>query len=158
MRLTPGDVRQQKFRSVVWGVDGAEVEAYLEVVASDFDFALRDAHRLRDELQRKESEIDAYRERERALKETMMTATRITEQIKGHAQKEAELIIAQAETDAQKIIQTAHARLARVTEDIAELRRQKTQFEATVRSAIMAHSRLIDSMSDPEAAPGGRQS
>lgn len=154
MKLTPLDIQQQQFRSVIWGFDPKEVDAFLDVVANELEALIRANNGLRDDVDRKENELQQHRERERNLKDTMMTATRITEDIKQNARKEAEIVIAQAENQAEQIIQNAHTRLARVIEDLDELKRQKAQFEETLRSLIQTHSKLLDSMTERESVGG----
>ena len=148
MKLTPLDIQQQQFRTTVVGFDKKEVDAFLDLVANAFEDALRDANSLRDEVSRKESQLDEHRERERTLKETMITATRIAEDIKEGARKESEIIIGQAELQAEQIIQNAHTRLVRVMEDIDELKRQKAQFESNLQSLIRTHQKLLDAMTE----------
>ena len=151
VKLSPIDVQQQKFRSVLWGFDGKEVDAFLDVVAKELEGLIRDNKSLREELARRDSELQSFREREQNLKETMLTATRITEDIKQNARKEAEIVVAQAEGQAEQIVQNAHSRLSRVLEDLDELKRQKTQFEETLRSMIQTHMKLLDAMTDRES-------
>ena len=64
--------------------------------------------------------------------------------MKDNARKSAELIIAESEVKAEKILNKAHNRLAQLHEDIAELKRQRTQIEAQISSIIEAHSRLLE--------------
>jgi cell division initiation protein len=101
-------------------------------------------------VKRKDSEIEEHRERERTLKDTMLTATRITEDIKQNARKEAEIVIAAAEAQAEQIIQNAHTRLVRIMEDIDELRRQKAQFEGSLNSILSTHQKLLEAMTERE--------
>jgi cell division initiation protein len=150
MKLTPIDIQQQQFRRSLWGFDNKEVDAFLDLLAADVEELMRQNNSLRDELKRKESEIQDHRERERTLKETMITATRITEDIKQNARKEAEIVIGAAETQAEQIIQNAHTRLVRIMEDIDELKRQKAQFEGSLGSILSAHQKLLEAMTDRE--------
>ena len=64
--------------------------------------------------------------------------------MKQNAQKSAELIIADAEVKAEKIVNRAHNRLARLHEDISELKRQRMQIEVQIRSIIESHSKLLE--------------
>lgn len=153
MKLTPLDIQQQQFRTAFWGFDQKEVDAFLDLLANDVEQLVRDNNALRDEVKRKDAEILEHRERERTLKETMVTATRITEDIKQNARKEAEIVIAQAEGQAEQIIQNAHTRLVRILEDIDELKRQKAQFEVSLRSTISTHAKLLEAMAEKEGAP-----
>ena len=151
MGLTPLDIRQQQFKKTLWGFDAPEVDAFLDVLAHHFERVHREVLSLREEVHRKDAEIRDHREREKTLKDTMITATRITEDIKDNARKEAEIVIAKAEAQAEQIVQNAHTRLVRIMEDIDELRRQKAQFEAALRSTIAAHGKLMDAMNERDA-------
>ena len=133
------------------GFDRAEVDAFLDVLAGDVEALTRENNALKEELKRKDADLAEHRERERTLKETMLTASRLAEDIKQNAQKEGEIVIAQARAQAEQIVQSAHNRLLRVMEDLDELRRQKVQFEASLRSLISSHSKLIDAMAERQA-------
>ena len=50
MKVTPLDLRQQKFKTVMRGYDRAEVESFLAETADDYETAQREADRLRDDL------------------------------------------------------------------------------------------------------------
>ena len=152
MKLTPLDIQQQQFRTKMWGFDPKEVDAFLDLVATAFEDLLRDNNSLRDELKRNEDRLEEHRERERNLKETMITATRIADEIKQGAHKEAEIVLGHAELQAEQIIENAHTRLVRIMEDIDELKRQKAQFESGVQSIISTHQKLLDAMADREHA------
>ncbi len=153
MRLTPLDIQQQQFRSGLWGFDPREVDAFLELVAAEVERLVRENHRLEDQLRARDDELDGHRRREETLKETMVTATRIAEDIRTNAHKEAELIVARAEARGEQIVENAHTRLSRVLEDLDELRRQRAQFEAGLRAVIETHKKLLDAMSERSTEP-----
>ena len=64
--------------------------------------------------------------------------------MKENAHKSSELIIANAEVKAEKILNSAHNRLSQLHEDISELKRQRMQIEAQIRSVIETHTKLLD--------------
>ena len=75
MKLTPLDIQQQQFRTVVvGGFDAKEVDAYLDMVSSAMEGLIRENSGLKDQLKQKEALLDDHRQREKALKETMITA------------------------------------------------------------------------------------
>ena len=150
MKLTPLDIQQQQFRTALSGFDKKEVDALLDLVASSFEELLHENNRFQAEVRRLESSLDDYREREKALKETMITATRISEDIKEGARKESQIVIGQAEMQAEQIIHNAHQRLLRIMEDIDELKRQKAQFESGLSSMLKSHEKLLKAMSERE--------
>jgi cell division initiation protein len=72
--------------------------------------------------------------------------------MKDNARKRAEVIISEAEVKAEKILNKSHTRLAQLHEDIAELKRQRTQIEIQIRSVLEAHSRLLDMSNEEKQA------
>jgi cell division initiation protein len=74
----------------------------------------------------------------------MLNSQKVLEQMKDNARKSAEVIIADAEVKAEKILNRAHNRLSQLHEDIAELKRQRMQIEVQIRSVIEAHSKLLE--------------
>ena len=149
MNITPLDITQKQFRKVFRGLDPEEVEAFLGLVAVELEDLLKDVTALREDNQRKAEEILEYRGRERALQETLVTAQRASEEIRDAARKEAEITIADAELQAEKIVQAAHTRFLRIVDDINELKRQRIQFETNVRTLVESHVKLIDAFREP---------
>ncbi len=151
MKITPLDIQQKQFRRVLRGHDRQEVEAFLALVASEFEALVKEALALREETQRKDEIISEYRSRERSLQETLITAQKASEEIREAARKEAEIAISEAELQAEKIVQGAHSRFLRIVDDINELKRQRVQFEASVRSVVESHLKLLEAFHAPAA-------
>ena len=149
MNITPLDITQKQFRKVLRGFDREEVEAFLGLVAVDLEALLKDLSSLREDNQRKAEEILEFRGRERALQETLVAAQRASEEIRESARKEAEITIADAELQAEKIVQAAHTRFLRIVDDINELKRQRIQFETNVRTLVESHVKLLDAFREP---------
>jgi len=149
MNITPLDITQKHFRRVFRGLDPEEVEAFLGLVAADFEAILKDVLSLREDNHRKAEEIAEYRSRERALHETLVTAQKASEEIRDAARKEAEITISDAELQAEKIVQAAHSRFLRIVDDINELKRQRIQFETNVRTLVESHVKLLDAFREP---------
>jgi cell division initiation protein len=144
MRMTPLDIQQQRFRARWRGLDKSEVDAFLHLIAAEFEGMNREISELRDEQRHHKRLVEEYREREEALKETMITAQRVTEEITKAAKKEADIIIGRAELEAERIVEHAQGRLTEVLSDIAELKRQRAQFLGQLRGMLGTHNRLLD--------------
>jgi cell division initiation protein len=149
MNITPLDVTQKQFRKVFRGLDPEEVEAFLGLVAVELESLLKDVAALREDTQRKSEELVEHRGRERALQETLVTAQKASEEIRDAARKEAEITLADAELQAEKIVQAAHTRFLRIVDDINELKRQRIQFETNVRTLVESHVKLLDAFREP---------
>ncbi|MDJ0985228.1 MAG: DivIVA domain-containing protein [Desulfobacterales bacterium] len=144
MKITPLDIQQQQFNTRFRGFDIREVDAFLEQIAETFETLQKSNQTLSDEVRRLELEIQGYRKREETFKRALLNSQTVLDQMKDNARKSAELIIAEAEVKAEKILNKAHNRLAQLHEDISELKRQRMQIEVQISSIIEAHSRLLE--------------
>jgi cell division initiation protein len=144
MKTTPLDIQQQKFKVRFRGFDIQEVDRFLEQMAEAFELLQRENEIAQEETSRIKLESQGYREREETFKRAMLNSQKVMDQMKTNARKSAELIIAGAEVNAEKILNKAQNRLAQLHEDIAELKRQRMQIEIQIRSVIETHAKLLD--------------
>ncbi len=144
MKTTPIDIQQQQFKVKFRGFDIHEVDSFLEQMADTFEVMQRQTENLNDKIHRLELENHGYKEREDTFKRAMLNSQKVLEQIKDNANKSAEIIIADAEVKAEKILNRAHNRLSQLHEDITELKRQRMQIEVQIRSIIETHTKLLD--------------
>ena len=144
MKMTPLDIQQQQFKTRFRGFDIREVDVFLEQTAGAFEALQRDNEDNQEEIRRLELEIQGYKKREETFKRALLNSQKILDQMKENARKSAELVIAESEVKAEKILNKAHNRLAQMHEDIAELKRQRTQIEVQISSIIEAHSKMLE--------------
>lgn len=144
MRITALDLQQQQFKVRFRGYDRQEVEGFLELVAQELEAQAKENQALQEKLRQLEAEITRHQEREHMLKNTLVTAQKVTEDLKDNAKKESQLVVKAAELKAEKILEQAHLRAAKIQEEIAELKRQRKLFEAKVRAAMRSHEELLN--------------
>jgi cell division initiation protein len=154
VNITPLDIRQRRFETSFHGYSKAEVESFLELVATEFEEVVKQSISYKEELAKLQQRLENQAERERTLQETLVTAHRMSEDLKVEAKREAEFIVSQAEHQAEKIVESAHQKLVEVVKDINELKRQRVQFESQVRSVIDAHSKLLETFRQSTFAEG----
>ena len=136
MKVTPLDLRQQKFKTVMRGYDRAEVESFLNETAEDYEQALREADRLRDDLTRLQSSLDEHREGERNLRNTLLTAQKLADEIRNNAEAEGKRLVREAEGRSDLMISKAQARLDEVQREIDGLRLKRRDVENSLESTI----------------------
>ena len=144
MKITPLDVDQQQFQTVFRGFDGEEVRTFLNQVSRQLEELGSENQRLKEQLRRQEHQLDEFRAHESQLREALSSASRMTDEIKEGARKEAELIRAEAQVEGEKIIAEARADLARLTEESRSLRLQKTRLLSELRTVMDSHRRLLE--------------
>jgi cell division initiation protein len=138
MRVSPLDVRQQRFKKVLRGYDRAEVVAFLTEAADDYEQALLEIDKLREDVKRLEALLGEHREREANLRNTLLTAQRLADEIKLAAQNEAKLIVREAEGRSDMLLQKAQGRLDEIDHDINELRLRRRNVEGSLEASIQA--------------------
>jgi cell division initiation protein len=144
MRVTPLDMRQQRFGTVMRGFDKTEVVAFLTEAADDFEQTLRELDRVRQELNRTEALLSEHREREANLRNTLLTAQRVADEIRAAAEQEARRIMREAEGRADLLLQKAQARLEDVEREINELRLTRRDAESSLEATIAALRHTLD--------------
>jgi cell division initiation protein len=151
MLLSPLEIQQKQFPNRFRGLDAKEVESFLQKVADQMSVYLKQMDELKRELEDMERQLGEHKEREQTLKNTLISAQKTVEQMKVNAQKESKLLVSEAEVKAERILNNAHNRLAQIHEDIAELKRQRTQFELKIRATIETYQKMLDMQKEEEA-------
>lgn len=115
MKVTPLDLRQTHLSTSIRGFDRDEVRTLLTDAADDYEAALREVDRLRQDLQKVESQLGEHRDREVNLRNTLLTAQKVADQIRENAGKEAEVLLRDAETRSQAMLKDAELRSTTLT-------------------------------------------
>ena len=102
--LTPLEIQKQQFSRVFKGYNADEVRAYLSLVAEEIENLVRDVDRLARENAMQREDLDDHSQRERILKDTLLSAQKVSEDVKANARKEAELIVKDAELLAERVV------------------------------------------------------
>jgi cell division initiation protein len=162
MNVSPLDLRQQRFRKTVRGFDPVEVTAFLAAVADDYEQALRETDRLRQDLMRMEVVLAQHRENEQNLRATMMTAQKLSDDIKSSADAEAKRIVAGADAEARRIILEAasrsellldqtQARMEDIQREIDGLKLKRKDVETTIEASIQTLRNTLEFVREQEA-------
>lgn len=144
MNISPLDLRQQRFRTAFRGFDKLEVTSFLAAVADDYEQALRETDRLRQDLARMEAVLNEHREHEKNLRNTLMTAQKLSDEIKEHAGQEAQRIVREAEGRADLILQKTQLRVDDVQREIDGLRLKRREVETSIESTIQTLRNTLD--------------
>ena len=154
MRMTPLDVQSHKFAHRLRGYDPEEVEAFLRIVSEDYEGLVLETHSQSDRIRRLEARLEQLSAQEDLLKETLLSAQAMTEELRGAAEREAELRLAEVEVRAEKILDASHRRAARLAQDIREMRALRSRLAESFRSAAETHLSLLETLeADPEQDP-----
>ena len=150
MNVSPLDLRQQRFRSALRGFDKIEVTSFLAAVADDYEHALRETDKLRQDVVRMESALNEHRELEKNLKATMVTAQKLADDIRLQAEQEAKRILREAEARSDLLLEKTQARLEDIQRSIDGLRLKRKDVETTVESTIQGLRNALEFVREQE--------
>ncbi len=148
MRITPLDIRNHGFRRRVGGYDRDDVDAFLRMVAEDYEVALRAVEVAQTKVHSLESRVADLLSGEQLLKETLTTAQTLVDDLKQTAIKEAEILVGQAEIQGEKVLEAAHRRAAHLAEDIREMKHLRTRLAGSLRITIERHLEMLDHLAE----------
>lgn len=143
-KLTPLEIQQQRFTTGFRGYNTAEVDSFLDHAADTIESLMMENESLKEKNLQLNQENQDFRAREESFKRVMLNSQKVLEQMNENARKSSEVMVAQAEVDAERIIRSAHQTLARMHEEINELKRQKIHFRTQLRAMIKSHGELLE--------------
>jgi len=144
MKISPMDIQQQQFKGKMFGgLDSEDVDSFLQSVAGEMEELIRVNGELKEQLNRNASAIAEMEGREAQLRETLLAAQRITEEMKLNAQKEAHLVVSEAELKGERIVADAEKKLIELNNQVQELRREKVQFESGFKGLLDTYYKLL---------------
>ncbi len=156
MSVTPIDMRQREFGAAMRGFDRSEVTAFLVEAAGEYELALRENDRLRQEIIRLEASLHQFRELEGSLKSTLMSAQKIADDMRENAVKESQRIVREAEGQAELIVQATQGKIDAAQRDVDGLWMKRREAEAGVEATISVLQSTLEFMRERDRR--GRES
>jgi cell division initiation protein len=150
MKLTPSDVQRQTFGTRFRGFDPDEVRAFLAAVAEEMAALQRERDHIEQQLRHLELIVGEHREREAILKNTLLTAQKVAEDIRDVARKEADTVVKQAEIQGDRLLELAQGRAHEVERGILELRGHRTALRTDIRALVTRLTHLLDLQEEAE--------
>jgi cell division initiation protein len=148
--LTPLDVRKKRgdFKKTMRGYDPQEVDVFLELVAERLEVLVRDNIQLRSRAETLEQQLSSSAGRERAVQEALVTAQELRADIRAQAQREADLLIQEAQAEARQRVLDSERKIETLVDSVAELERRRLRFLKTFRQLL---ERELDGVEVEEA-------
>ena len=122
MKLTPLDIRHKEFKRGMRGYVDGEVDEFLDEVADEFERLFKENIELTERGEALQEKIDQYRNLEETLQNTLVAAQRSAEELKANAQKEAQLMLSEAELKARQMVNQSYGDKQAVEKQIVVLK------------------------------------
>lgn len=149
--LTPLEIQKQVFARALKGYNPDEVRGYLSLVAEEIERLVKDVDRLSRENAMLRDELDDHSQRERILKDTLLSAQKVSEDVKSNARKEAELIVKDAELLSERVIAQAMQRVSEIERTIQDLKIERAAVRVRLQGTLETVQHLIALDAEQEA-------
>jgi len=144
MHLTPLDIQQMVFRTKFRGYDREEVNRFLEELAQTVEALNRDNAQLRERMAMAEQQVSELKRTETTLTSTLVAAQSLADDVKRSAQRDAELVIKEAEFKAGEILRQARVELTDTQRDLSQLQKQRFLMLERMRATLHTFERMLD--------------
>ena len=134
--LTPLDVRRYDFGRALRGYNPARVDQFRDQVAEEMERLTRINQDLDAKARSFHEQLRAFRERDKALNDALIAAQQLRDDVRGQAEREAQLIIREAQGEAERVVEAARVEVRRMEEELDNLDRSRRTYLAQMRTLI----------------------
>lgn len=143
MPLTPLDIHNKEFGRRLRGYDEDEVNEFLDQVIKDYEAIIRENKELHNQILAVQEKLDHFANIEETLSKTIIVAQEAADEVKSNAKKEAQLIIKEAEKNADRIINDSIVKSRKISLEVDELKKQASIYRARFRTLVEAQLDLL---------------
>src|ERR1700741_428304 len=149
--LTPLEIQKQTFSRVLKGYNADEVRAYLHLVAEEIERLVRENDRLSRDSAMLREDLEDHSNRERILKDTLLFAQKVAEDLTANERKEAELIVKDAELLSERVIGQAMQRVGEIERSITDLKIERRSVRNKLQSTLDSVQQMVVLDAEQEA-------
>ena len=148
--LTPLDVRRYEFGRVMRGYDPARVDQFREQVADELERLTRLNQDLEQKARGFHDQLKSFRDRDKALNEALIHAQQLRAEIRDQAERESQLLLREAQQQAERIVGDSQNDIRRLEDELAALERFRRNYLAQMRVLL---ERQLSEITAAEGAP-----
>ena len=146
MKLTPMDINNKEFKRGIRGYNPDEVDEFLDEVVENYEELYKENSRLKESITRLKDKVEHYERLEATIQNTLLLAQNAAEQAKETSQKEADLIVNNANETAQKILDKAHNDVIGINDEYERVKEEFIKFRAKFRGFMNTQLQTFDEL------------
>lgn len=146
--ITPLDIQNKEFGKGVRGYKEEEVDSFLDLVTIDLEKLISENAHLKEEVKKLLAELDKYKGSETAIVDTLESAKGLMREIAVSSEKRAEILLKNAELDAQLITREAKESVERLTEESINLKNRFVTFKSKYKNLLESELERFDTLSN----------
>jgi len=150
MKITPLDIQHKVFDTQWRGYHKPQVDQFLEEIAESVEELTKENLVLKEKISGKDEELSQLRRAETTLTSTLISTQSFVDQLKRGAQRDADLIVKEAELKAEEILAQSRSELVEMRRMISVLKQQRALVLDRLRLTLSSFHRLVEIEDQPE--------
>lgn len=138
--IMPIDIDKKEFSRDKKGYNSREVDEFLDIIVADYEKVLNDNRSMAHKIKQLEKQLEEAQKDDNAMVETLETAKKLMADISASAERRAELIMRDAELEAENMLLDAKVNVRKLTDEHAilstKVRRLKDNFRKMLESEL----------------------
>ena len=134
--LTSLDARRFDFGRALRGYDSAKVEDFRSQVADELERLARANATLQEQTRVLHEQLRAFRERDQALNDALVTAQQLRSEMRDQAEREKQLILREARAEGERVLEASRAEARKLQMELAMLEQSRRTFLAQLRGIV----------------------
>ena len=136
MKLTPMDINNREFKRVLRGYSPEEVDEFLDEVVEGYEELFKEKSKLEEKLAAASGQINHYSKIETTIQNTLLLAQNAADSAKETAQREADLMLKNANEAAQKILDRANNDIVTINDEYEKTKQEYIKFRAKYKNFV----------------------
>jgi len=132
-----------RFSKTIKGYNVDEVDDFLDQLTADYERLYKENAEYKDKFEQMEKELGQYKQMEHTLQNTLVVAQTAAGDIKNTAQKQAEQIIRDAQTEARRSVDELNKQEYEVTKKIEEMKKSFEVTKAKMEALLIAQLEML---------------
>ena len=142
--IMPIDIDKKEFSRDKKGYNSREVDEFLDIIVADYEKVLNDNRSMAHKIKALEKQLEEAQKDDNAMVETLETAKKLMADISASAERRAELMMRDAELEAENMLLDAKVNVRKLNDEheilSAKVRRLKDNF----RKMLLAEIERLD--------------
>jgi cell division initiation protein len=144
MPLMPLDIHNKEFKRALRGYAEDDVNEFLDQIIKDYEALIRENKEMAEKASVLQEKLAHFTNIEESLSKTIIVAQETADEVKNNAKKEAQLILKEAEKNADRIINEALSKSRKISMDIEELKKQASVYRTRFRVLLQAQMEMLE--------------
>ncbi|WP_051280107.1 DivIVA domain-containing protein [Anaerovorax odorimutans] len=146
--ITPLDIQNKKFSKNIRGYKEEEVDAFLDLITTDLERIIEENSKHKEAINVLKKEVEKYKGSEGAVLETLEAAKSLMGDISASAEKRAQILLKNAELDAELIQREAKESVERLNEEAIAMKNRLSVFKTRYKSLLETELEKFDILSE----------